>query len=148
MEFVQALVVRRPITGLCTFLAGEGVDTHVTLTVLLVDIQMHGYSGKCGMSHLGGGRCAFCDTHLARIHVHMHTCRIEGEHMCDMIFSLMFVRSARHSRCSCACRLLSTSGRTYTQSVSQAYVRVHEQSSDVRSKAYRHASAVSGSSRF
>ena len=153
MVIVRALDVRRPIlaTGKCTFLEGEGGDTSVTLVVLMMIIQKHGYRDKCGVTHLGEGRCAFCDTHLARIHVHMHACRIEGEHMCDMICPLMFVRSVRHSHTFVRMQMdliYDARRRSGGVSIRQTRMCAHERCSDVRSKAYRHASAVSGSSRF
>ena len=71
-----------PFLDLCVLLEGECTGLSIALAVRIV------YRNKCRGTHLGEGRCAHADTHLARIHAYDHARCDEGAHVCDRPFQL------------------------------------------------------------
>ena len=144
---------------LCIFLEGEYDGSPIGFAVLACVDQLHGYRDECRVTHLGGGRCAHFSTYLARFHARMRIRCDEGAHYAMPFFtSIIFctMRSLTLAGIEAHIDLMAlitqddtTSGRmsvrlcvhcTQTE-LSIAFVCVDR-------KAYRHASAVSGSSRF
>ena len=66
-----------PFLDLCTLLEGE-CDSLSVAPVFLFRERRTEYRNKCEGTHLGEGRCAFTDTHLARFHAYTHIRHDEG----------------------------------------------------------------------
>ncbi len=141
-----------PFLDLCIFLEGEYTGLSIALAVRAE------YRNECRGTHLGEGRCACFSTYLARFHARMRICR-DGSTLCHANFiSVIFctLRSLTFAGIGAHIDLMTlitqddtTSGRMSVRlcvhcmqtELSQAIVCVDR-------KAIRHASAVSGSSRF
>ena len=86
-----------PFLDLCALLEGECDSPSVAPTFLFRERRTE-YRNNCEGTHLGEGRCAYIDTHLARNYAYTCMCHDEGASTCVSDFHFVYF-SRTHAHC-------------------------------------------------